>query len=153
MLGAEIDHGWLLWKSLELKMKEELALAGLPGMVKRVAQLLQIEGEEGELHRARDEGRKAIAVPAVATAPAATMQLTKEGSPPPAPPQTAFAATAAPALAPPALWTQHAPRPAAAAASAVSTTAEPKDEDDAYSDYSDEYSYSQSGSFLSHSQR
>ena len=35
-------------------MKEDLSLAGLPGMVKRVAQRLQLEGEEGEMMEARD---------------------------------------------------------------------------------------------------
>ena len=60
LMGVEIDHGWLLWKCLELKMKEDLSLAGFPGMVKRVAQRLQLEGEEGELARARDEGRRSI---------------------------------------------------------------------------------------------
>ena len=39
---------------------QDLSLAGLPGMVKRVAQRLQLEGDEGELTRAREEGRRSI---------------------------------------------------------------------------------------------
>ena len=27
LIGAEIDHGWLMWKALEMKMKEEVTTA------------------------------------------------------------------------------------------------------------------------------
>ena len=102
-IRPEIDHGWLLWKTLEMKMTEDLSLAGLPGMVKRVAQRLQLEGNEGELARIRNElaeqgdgGSPASAqlrppaqVPADAppTASAAPATATSTEPPPPRPPR------------------------------------------------------------------
>ena len=60
LLGAEMEHGFLLWSALEMKMKEDLSQAGLPGMVKRVAQRLQLEGETGELNVAREAEKATI---------------------------------------------------------------------------------------------
>lgn len=60
LIGKEINHGWLLWKILEMKMKEDLSVHGLPGMVKRVAQRLQLEGNSGELAREREDVRRSL---------------------------------------------------------------------------------------------
>lgn len=61
LIGSEIDHGWLLWKTLEMKMTEDLSVHGLPGMVKRVAQRLQrLEGNPEKLEREREEARRTI---------------------------------------------------------------------------------------------
>ena len=83
LIGAEIDHGWLMWKALEMKMKEEVTTAGLPGMVKKVAQRLELKGEEASLTQQREVLRNSPMPPdqsAPATAPPSPPPLMAGGS-------------------------------------------------------------------------
>ena len=149
LIGTEIDHGWLLWKTLELKMKEDLSQAGLPGMVKRVAQRLQLEGETGELNVAREAEKATImrelARENAAREAAAVMTRGVTTSPPPQqqqppPPQPAKSAPL-PAQPPP---QQQPPQPAISDPSLPRMPHPPRPpdggkDDEEYSEYS-EYS-------------